>query len=149
MRGTNDLILRTTTAFIAFILLGFSVYLFFAGHNKPGGGFIGGLMASAALILMYMAYGHEAMGKVIRVNFLYMVFTGLLIAVATGIGSFVFGAPFLTQNFGYFQLPILGRTELATALLFDLGVYLTVIGVTMTIILTVAKDRPEVDKANA
>ncbi|MCP3025979.1 Na(+)/H(+) antiporter subunit B [Halobacillus sp. A5] len=143
MARTNDLILRTTTALIAFILLGFSVYLFFAGHNKPGGGFIGGLMASAALVLMNMAYGLDVIRKVIRVNYLYMIFTGLLIAVGTGVGSFLFGAPFLTHNFGYFQLPILGRTELATAILFDLGVYLTVIGVTMTIILTVAADREE------
>ncbi|UOR12608.1 Na(+)/H(+) antiporter subunit B [Halobacillus amylolyticus] len=140
MTRTNDLILRTTTSIIAFILLGFSVYLFFAGHNAPGGGFIGGLMAAAALVLMYMAYGLNAMEKVIRVNFRYMTFTGLLIAVATGAGSFAFGEPFLSQTFAYFQLPILGRTELATALLFDLGVYLTVIGISMTIILTVAND---------
>ncbi|UOQ93439.1 Na(+)/H(+) antiporter subunit B [Halobacillus shinanisalinarum] len=140
MTRTNDLILRTTTSIIAFILLGFSLYLFFAGHNAPGGGFVGGLMAVAALVLMYMAYGLNAMEKVIRVNFRYMTFTGLLIAVATGIGSFAFGEPFLSQTFAYFQLPILGRTELATALLFDLGVYLTVIGISMTIILTVAND---------
>ncbi|WP_163530816.1 Na(+)/H(+) antiporter subunit B [Halobacillus ihumii] len=141
MIRTNDLILRTTTSLIAFILFGFSAYLFFAGHNAPGGGFIGGLMAAAALVLMYMAYGLKAMEKVIRVNFRYMIFTGLLIAVATGIGSFIFGEPFLSHTFAYFQLPVLGRTELATALLFDLGVYLTVIGISMTIILAVAEDR--------
>ncbi|MFD2925662.1 Na(+)/H(+) antiporter subunit B [Halobacillus naozhouensis] len=141
MTRTNDLILRTTTSLIAFILFGFSAYLFFAGHNAPGGGFIGGLMAAAALVLMYMAYGLNAMEKVIRVNFRYMIFTGLLIAVATGIGSFIFGEPFLSHTFAYFQLPVLGRTELATALLFDLGVYLTVIGVSMTIILAVAEDQ--------
>ncbi|WP_079529999.1 Na(+)/H(+) antiporter subunit B [Halobacillus hunanensis] len=141
MIRTNDLILRTTTSLIAFILFGFSAYLFFAGHNAPGGGFIGGLMAAAALVLMYMAYGLKAMEKVIRVNFRYMIFTGLLIAVATGVGSFIFGEPFLSHTFAYFQLPVLGRTELATALLFDLGVYLTVIGISMTIILAVAEDR--------
>ncbi|MGI8315190.1 Na(+)/H(+) antiporter subunit B [Halobacillus mangrovi] len=147
MTRTNDIILRTTTTLIAFILLGFSIYLFFAGHNKPGGGFIGGLMTSAAFVLMYMAYGFRAMQKILPVTFRYVIPVGLMIALATGIGSFVFGEPFLSQTFAYFQLPILGKTELATALLFDLGVYLTVIGVTMTIILTIANDCEESEQA--
>ncbi|MYL48598.1 Na(+)/H(+) antiporter subunit B [Halobacillus litoralis] len=141
MTQTNDIILRTTTTLIAFILLGFSVYLFFAGHNAPGGGFIGGLMTAAAIILMYMAYGSKAMEKILPVNFRFLIPVGLMVATATGIGGMVFDAPFLTQTFAYFQLPILGKTELATALLFDLGVYLAVVGVTMTIILTIAYDR--------
>ncbi|MFG6115014.1 Na(+)/H(+) antiporter subunit B [Halobacillus sp. MO56] len=140
MIKTNDLILRTATTLIAFILFAFSIYLFFAGHNKPGGGFIGGLMTSTAIVLMYMAYGMKAVSKIIPINFRVVIPIGLLIAVATGVGSFLFGQPFLSQTFAYFQLPILGKTELATALLFDLGVYLTVIGVTMTIILTIAQD---------
>lgn len=143
MTRTNDIILRTTTTLIAFILLGFSIYLFFAGHNAPGGGFIGGLMTAAAIILMYMAYGIRAMEKILPINFRYMIPVGLLIAAATGIGGILFNQPFLTQTFAYFQLPILGKTELATALLFDLGVYLGVVGVTMTIILTIANDREE------
>ncbi|MBN9652944.1 Na(+)/H(+) antiporter subunit B [Halobacillus litoralis] len=141
MTQTNDIILRTTTTLIAFILLGFSVYLFFAGHNAPGGGFIGGLMTAAAIILMYMAYGSKAMEKILPINFRFLIPVGLMVAAATGIGGMVFDAPFLTQTFAYFQLPILGKTELATALLFDLGVYLAVVGVTMTIILTIAYDR--------
>ncbi|UOQ42962.1 Na(+)/H(+) antiporter subunit B [Halobacillus salinarum] len=143
MARTNDIILRTTTTLIAFILFGFSIYLFLAGHNAPGGGFIGGLMTSAAIVLMYMAYGFRAMQKVLPVSFRYFVPAGLLIAVGTGIGSFVFDQPFLSHTYGYFHLPVLGKTELATALLFDLGVYITVIGVTMTIILTIADDIDE------
>ncbi|RWZ60395.1 Na(+)/H(+) antiporter subunit B [Halobacillus fulvus] len=140
MTRPNDIILRTATTLIAFIILGFSVYLFFAGHNAPGGGFIGGLMTAAAIILMYMTYGIKSLQKILPVNFRFVIPVGLAIAVATGIGSFVFGEEFLSHSFAYFQLPILGRTELATALLFDLGVYLTVIGVTMTIILSIAND---------
>ncbi|SIS37367.1 Na(+)/H(+) antiporter subunit B [Salimicrobium flavidum] len=142
-RNSNDLILKTMTSIIAFILLGFSVYLFFAGHNAPGGGFIGGLMTSAAIVLMNMAYGQSGMRNSLPINFRFLFKLGLLIALLTGMGSFLFGEPFLSQTFAYFQLPILGRTELATALLFDLGVYLTVIGVTMTIILSIADDRRE------
>lgn len=138
---TNDLILRTTTTLIAFILLGFSVYLFLAGHNAPGGGFIGGLMTAAAIVLMYMTYGFEAVVKIFPLNFRFLIPIGLMIAVLTAVGSFLYNEPFLSQTYGYFYFPILGEVELATALLFDLGVYLTVIGVTMTIILSIANDQ--------
>ncbi|WP_188205892.1 Na(+)/H(+) antiporter subunit B [Alkalibacillus aidingensis] len=143
MAHTNDLILKTMTQIIAFILLGFSIYLFFAGHNAPGGGFIGGLMTAAAIILMYITYGYEKIEKILPVNFLTMFVVGLLIATLSGLGALLFGAPFLTQAFDYFELPIFGKTELATALIFDLGVYLAVVGVTMTIILTIATDDDE------
>ncbi|QHS22345.1 Na(+)/H(+) antiporter subunit B [Virgibacillus sp. MSP4-1] len=136
----NDLIFRTMTALIAFILLGFSIYLFLAGHQSPGGGFIGGLMTSAAIVLMYMAYGLKPIEKILPVNFKLLIPTGLLIATLTGIGSFIFGEPFLSQTYGHFHLPIFGDSELATAMLFDLGVYLTVVGVTLTIMLTIASD---------
>ncbi|WP_407271485.1 Na(+)/H(+) antiporter subunit B [Radiobacillus sp. PE A8.2] len=141
MLKSNDLILRTTTIFIAFILFGFSIYLFLAGHSAPGGGFIGGLMTAAAIVLMYMAYGYEAVNKILPINYRYVTPIGLLIAVLTGMGSFIFDQPFLSHTFGYFHIPIFGEIELATAMLFDLGVYLTVIGVTMTIILSIANDR--------
>lgn len=98
-------------------------------------------MAAGAFILLYISFGLKTMQKVLRVNFRYFIAAGLLIAFATGIGSFLFGQPFLSHTFGHFHLPLLGDTELATAVLFDLGVYLTVIGVTMTIILTIAEDR--------
>jgi multicomponent Na+:H+ antiporter subunit B len=137
---SNDLILKTTSTIIVFVILAFSFNLLLAGHNAPGGGFIGGLMASGAFLLLYISFGFETMSRVLRVNFIYLIAAGLVIAVLTGIGSFLFDVPFLSHTFGYFQLPVLGKTELATAMLFDLGVYLTVIGVTMTIILTIAED---------
>ncbi|WP_054859449.1 Na(+)/H(+) antiporter subunit B [Gracilibacillus sp. JCM 18860] len=142
MVRTNDLILRTMTVLISFILLGFAVYLLLAGHNAPGGGFVGGLMTSAAILLMYMAYGGEkALSKILPLNYRLLISIGLLIALVTGLGSFLFGQPFLSQTFGYFHFPIFGEVELATALLFDLGVYLTVIGVTLTIITNISEDR--------
>jgi multicomponent Na+:H+ antiporter subunit B len=137
---TNDLILKTTTNIIVFIILAFSFKLFLAGHNNPGGGFIGGLMTSGAFILMYLTYGIGQIRKVLRVSFPFLIALGLAVAVATGIGAFFFNAPFLSHTDGYFYLPILGKTHLATAVLFDIGVYLTVIGVTMTIILSIAED---------
>jgi multicomponent Na+:H+ antiporter subunit B len=138
---TNDLILKTTTNIIVFIILAFSFKLFLAGHNMPGGGFIGGLMTAGAFILMYITYGIGPIKRVTRISFTFLIGLGLVVAVATGIGAFIFGQPFLSHTDGYFYLPILGKTHLATAVLFDIGVYLTVVGVTMTIILSIAEDQ--------
>ncbi|WP_077299928.1 Na(+)/H(+) antiporter subunit B [Virgibacillus pantothenticus] len=140
MYKTNDLILRTTASLIAFILLGFAVYLLLAGHNSPGGGFVGGLMTSGAILLMNMSYGFEVVRKVLPINFVNLIPIGLAVAVGTSVGSFLFQQPFLSQTYGYFKFPILGEIELATAMIFDLGVYLTVVGVMMTIILSIAND---------
>src|SRR5690625_5951694 len=69
MYKTNNIILKTTTSLIAFILLGFAVYLFFAGHNSPGGGFVGGLVSSAAIVLLYMSYCVGAIEKILPIDF--------------------------------------------------------------------------------
>jgi len=141
MYKPNNLILRSTASLITFILLGFAVYLLLAGHNSPGGGFVGGLMTSAAILLMFMAYGEKAVKKIIPVNFIYFIPLGLLIATVTGLGALLFQVPFLTQTYGIIQLPLIGDIELASAMLFDIGVYFTVFGTTMTIILTIATDQ--------
>lgn len=143
MTKPNNLILRTTSSLISFILLGFAVYLLIAGHNSPGGGFVGGLMTSGAILLMYMSYGIDMVKKiqVIPVNFKMLIPIGLIIALLTGAGSFLFNEPFLTQTFGSVQLPVFGEVELATAMLFDIGVYSTVLGSTISIILTIAEDK--------
>ncbi|WP_096269797.1 Na(+)/H(+) antiporter subunit B [Paucisalibacillus globulus] len=141
MNKPNNLILQTATSLIAFLLLGFSLYLFFAGHNSPGGGFIGGLVTAAAIVLLYMAYGIDFVNKILPVNFRVLIPIGLLVALLTSMGSFLFNVPFLSHTYDYFTFPIFGKVELATATLFDLGVYLTVVGVTVTIIVNIANDR--------
>ncbi|MDF0727395.1 Na(+)/H(+) antiporter subunit B [Cytobacillus sp. S13-E01] len=137
---TNDLILQTMTKIIVFIIFAYSINLFLAGHYTPGGGFIGGLMAAGALVLLLLAFDMKTVRKILPVNYISMTALGLLIAVSTGIGSFFFDVPFLTHTFGYFDLPILGKTGLATAVLFDIGVFLVVVGVAMTIIQTIGED---------
>lgn len=97
-------------------------------------------MTSAALVLLSMAFGMDMTRKIVPFEFRKVTATGLAIALLTGIGSFAFDAPFLSHSFGYFNLPLLGETELATAVLFDLGVYLAVVGVTMTIINSIGRD---------
>lgn len=136
----NDVILRTASKGLAFIIFTFSFFIFLAGHNNPGGGFIGGLIAAGGLVLLTLAFGTRVVRLILPVDYRILTATGLLIAVLTGVGSFIFDVPFLTHTFGHVDLPIFGETELATATIFDLGVYFTVIGVAMTIILTIGED---------
>jgi multicomponent Na+:H+ antiporter subunit B len=136
----NLLMLHTVTRIVVFIILAFSVFLFFAGHNNPGGGFIGGLMTAAALLLLYVAFDVKTIKQVIPFNYTTMIGVGLLIAIGTGVYSMVNGDPFLTQYDDYLTVPLLGEIHLTTALPFDLGVYLVVVGVALLSILTIAED---------
>ncbi|TFD95940.1 Na(+)/H(+) antiporter subunit B [Jeotgalibacillus sp. R-1-5s-1] len=139
MKKPNDVILQTVTTVISFIIILFSINLFFAGHYTPGGGFIGGLMTAAALVLLLLAYDVKTLNTILPFDYRMMTAAGLLIAVLTGAGALLFNQPFLTHAYDYFNLPLLGETSLHTAVLFDIGVYLVVIGVTMTIIQTIGE----------
>ncbi|WNF37680.1 Na(+)/H(+) antiporter subunit B [Bacillaceae bacterium IKA-2] len=136
----NLLMLHMITRIVVFIILAFSIFLFFAGHNNPGGGFIGGLMTAAALLLLYVTYDVKTIKRVIPFNYKTMIAVGMLLAVGTGVISILAGYPFLTQFDGYFTFPILGEIHLTTALPFDLGVYLVVVGVALLSILSIAED---------
>lgn len=116
-----------------------SVFIFLRGHNLPGGGFIAGLITAVALILQYVASGEEWTSERWPVNYHYLAASGVLIAAATGAGSWLFGYPFLTSAFDHFYIPLVGDIELATAMLFDLGVYLTVVGATLLILANLGK----------
>jgi multicomponent K+:H+ antiporter subunit A len=111
-----------------------SAYIFMRGHNLPGGGFIAGLITSIALIQQYLAHGVDWMTKRVNVSYRYMIAIGLVTAGLTGLGSWIFGRPFLTSWFKYVSLPWIGKFELTSALVFDLGVYFTVIGATLLIL---------------
>jgi multicomponent K+:H+ antiporter subunit A len=111
-----------------------SLYIFVRGHNLPGGGFIAGLITSIAIIQQYIAHGTEWMHSRIKINYLTFISSGLLIALTTGVGAMLAGNTFLTSWHDYVYFPIIGKVELATAMLFDLGVYLTVIGAVMLIL---------------
>ncbi|WP_209122956.1 Na(+)/H(+) antiporter subunit B [Alkalihalobacillus sp. BA299] len=137
---TNDTILQTVTKVLVFVILAFSIFIFFAGHNNPGGGFIGGLITAAAIVLLMLAFDMKTVKKIIPFDYKKIIAVGLIFAVGTGVGSFFFDAPFLTHAHDYFDLWFLGKTHLATALLFDIGVYLVVVAVTLTIIQTIGED---------
>jgi multicomponent K+:H+ antiporter subunit A len=107
------------------------LYIFLRGHNMPGGGFIAGLVMSIAMLMQYMASGFEWADERRRIDEHLLIGLGVIIAALTGLGSLFFGAPLFTSAFGHFTLPIIGTFELATAMLFDIGVAMTVIGAVM------------------
>jgi len=136
---TNDVIFQTVAKVVFFMIIFFAVHLFFAGHYYPGGGFVGGLMTSGALVLLLLAFDLKTVRRSFPVDFKWLISLGLLFSTGTAAGSLIFNVPFFTHAYDYFQLPLFGKTSLHTAMLFDLGVYLVVIGVTMTIIQTIGE----------
>ncbi|MDP2818373.1 MAG: monovalent cation/H+ antiporter subunit A [Polaromonas sp.] len=116
-----------------------AVYLFLRGHNLPGGGFIAGLVLAIGLLLQFVANGQAFVGQRMSTDFQPWVGWGLLIAGASGMGSWFFDAPFLTSTYDYPVWPLVGEVPLASAALFDLGVFLTVVGATMVALLSVAR----------
>lgn len=141
MKKPNDVILKSVTKVAVIIILTFAVNLFVSGHHHPGGGFIGGLTFAAGILLLFLTHDIESVRKNIPFDFKVVAAVGVLIAITTGVGAWIFEAPFLSQGFGYFDLPIFGKTELATAVLFDVGVALAVIGTSLTIIMSIGDDR--------
>jgi multicomponent K+:H+ antiporter subunit A len=111
-----------------------SVYIFLRGHNLPGGGFIAGLVSGVALALLGLGSGQGWRHRMVRIDFHKVTAAGLVIAAATGIGAWAFGQPFMTSAHGAVHLPLIGELHLATAALFDLGVYLVVVGVIMLVL---------------
>ena len=111
-----------------------SVFMFLRGHNEPGGGFIAGLITAVALILLQVAYGQRWVQTRMGVRFPNIAASGVLIATATGLASMLLGYPFLTSAFSHVNVPFIGEIELASAIVFDLGVYLTVVGGTLLIL---------------
>jgi multicomponent K+:H+ antiporter subunit A len=136
------LMLRVAAAFILPLALAVSAYIFWRGHNLPGGGFIAGLVTAAALVLQYMGLGQgradALLGGDTAQRFTRWIAAGLALAGLTGIGAFAFGRPFLTSAHAHPTLPLLGEVGLATAALFDLGVYVTVVGATLLLFATLA-----------
>ncbi len=110
-----------------------SAFILLRGHNLPGGGFIAGLVTAAALIMQYLANGVEWTHSRLPGNLHPVIGAGLAIATLTGLGSLFLGHPFLTSTFGH--VAWLGDVELASAMIFDLGVYLVVVGATLLILI--------------
>lgn len=132
----RSLILQTSVRYMLPLLLLFALVVWWRGHNEPGGGFVGGLAVAAAFSLQALAHGAPAARQSLRIPPIYLMTGGLLLAVASGLISVLGGVPFLTGVWGP-TLPLLGK--IGTPTLFDLGVMLTVAGVVLTIVFSLAE----------
>ncbi|MGQ3051582.1 MAG: monovalent cation/H+ antiporter subunit A [Roseateles sp.] len=144
----TPLMLRVAARVLLPLALVVSLYIFWRGHNLPGGGFIAGLITAVALVMQYMALGHVRAEALLRGaegrRFTRWIGAGLAIAGLTGVAAFWFGRPFLTSAHGHPNVALLGELPLASAALFDLGVYITVVGATLLMlsVLGAASNKP-------
>lgn len=140
----NTLIFRTIAPLIVAIMLVFSVYICLRGHNEPGGGFIGGLIAASAIAILGMSNGAGSTRRALRVDPLAIAGFGLFIAGFSGLLSLFTGSPFMTSIWLYLEL---GQTTvpLSTPMVFDIGVYLVVFGTISAIALGLEDDGGEVN----
>jgi len=123
------------------------IYIFLRGHNMPGGGFIAGLIFSIAILMQYMASGFEWADRRRPVRRHALISSGVLVAAGTGLGAMLFGVPLFTSAFDYFELPLVGEFELATAALFDVGVALAVVGAVMLALAELSQVAQRAEKA--
>lgn len=135
----NDVILQAITKLVVFMILTFAAFLFFSGHDNPGGGFVGGLVLAAALVLLFLAYDIDTATRAIPFDFKHVAALGAFLVVGTGLASIIFGEPFLNMKIFHVNVPIIGEVMLQTVTVFEAGVALTVVGVVVTIILSISK----------
>lgn len=133
-----SLILLTATRYLVPVLLLFSLFLLTRGHNEPGGGFVGGLVAGAAFALYAIAHTVHQARRLLRFPPRTLIGTGLLIAVASGLVPLLFQRPFMTGIWSAVDLPIFGK--LGTPGIFDIGVYIAVMGVVLQIIFALMEE---------
>jgi multicomponent Na+:H+ antiporter subunit B len=135
----NSFILRTASRLLVGLLLMFSIFLLLRGHNQPGGGFIGGLVAAAAFVLYGLASNEISVRQAIHFDTRSYIAGGLLLAGASALFPTFLGLPFLTGVWGTIYL-FGAAVELGTPVFFDIGVYIAVIGVALTIVLAMAEE---------
>ena len=133
MSARRSLILDTTVRLVFDTALVLSLYLLFAGHNQPGGGFVGGLVAAAALALRYLAGGADELRAAVAVRPWMLLGSGLAVAVVTALLPLLFADAPLDQRSVAWDLPLLGHLKATTATIFDTGVYLIVVGLVLMI----------------
>lgn len=137
---TKTVVLTTGVRIVVPVLLVFAGVLYLKGHNAPGGGFIAGLLTAVAIVLRILATGRREAGTQAR-HYVTVVAVGLAIGLATAATPAILGYSFFTHTFGYVHVPLLGDVELASASLFDLGVYVVVVGNVVTVIAAMTERR--------
>ena len=138
-RDRHPLMMVVVTRILMPIAVVVGLYIFLRGHNQPGGGFVAGLVIAIALLMQYMASGFAWTQERKRIEYHTMIGLGVIIAGLTGAGAWLAGKPFLTSAYTYVNLPPIEEFELATAMLFDLGVFLTVLGAVMLMLYSLSR----------
>lgn len=133
-RRERSMVLQITTRLVFPTMMVLSIYFFFSGHNAPGGGFAGGLIAGLALVLRYLAGGQYELGEALPVDAGHLLGAGLILAAGTATVPLLLGAPPLQSVILEATLPLLGHVKLVTSLFFDLGVYLIVVGLVLDVL---------------
>src|SRR5690606_32453950 len=132
--GRQAIILQVITRLLFHIIVLFSIYLLFSGHNAPGGGFAGGLVAGLALTVRYLAGGRQELNAAAPVDAGKVLGSGLLVAVGAGAAPLLLGGQVLQSAIVDLQLPVFGEVHLVTSVFFDIGVYLIVVGLVLDIL---------------
>ncbi|MCL6218788.1 Na+/H+ antiporter subunit B [Zunongwangia pacifica] len=134
----KTIILRTASNYLLPVLLLFSIFILLRGHYLPGGGFVGGLIAAIAFVLHSFANGLKNTKSLLRFHPGFLMPTGLALSFFSGLSPMIFaGDPFMTGLWYHGHVPVLG--SIGSAMFFDMGVYLVVVGVTLTIIFTISE----------
>ena len=134
----KSLILQTASRYLMVLLVIFSVFILLRGHNEPGGGFVGGLLVAGAFALYGLAYAPKRARRLLRLDPRTIIGVGLVTAASSGLTAMWYGQPFLTGQWLPYRIPFLGK--LGTVLIFDLGVYLVVLGSTLLVLLTLEEE---------
>lgn len=137
----NSLILATATRLLLPLMLIFSIFLLIRGHNEPGGGFVGGLVAAAAFTLYAAVYGVNQAQEALRIDPKRLIGIGLLVAIVSALLSLATGAPLMTGLWYKDPLPVIGK--IGTPVLFDVGVYIVVLGIAVTIMFGLLENEGE------
>lgn len=140
---SNTLILRAAATFLVPLQLLFSLFLLVRGHDEPGGGFIAGLVATAAVVLYLFSYGVTRTRTLMRLDPRDLLSVGLLLALASTVPGVFFGEPFMTSLWFKPEIPGVGQLKLSTPLLFDIGVYFTVMGSILTMVMALTESEQE------
>lgn len=146
----STVIARQVTKAVVPLILLVSINFFLQGHNRPGGGFIAGVMTSAGIALVYIVFNFEGLKELKGENdrekyssvkrYIPVSGIGLFLGAGTGLMMMVLGLNFLNHRMGVFHLPFFGKIHWTTAIVFDLGVYLTVVGSMLTMVEVLGKE---------
>lgn len=137
----GSVILRKAARYLFPVIMLFSIYLLLRGHNEPGGGFVGGLAAASGFILNQLAFDLQSTKKLMNVESLTLIGVGLLTAMVSSVFTMLDGQPYFSSHWTTIHITPAWHLEIGTPLVFDVGVYLVVLGVTLAILLSISNFR--------